>query len=90
MTSKWNYLPLTSEAKAGERAGEAIRQLHSTVSGVLDARRYNLDSRGREVFHPPLRDLHDPFLMPDMNKAVDRINRAMGAKEKFLYTATMM
>lgn len=29
-------------------------------------------------------DLHDPFLMRDMDKAVNRLNKAMGAKEKIL------
>ncbi|MDE5847514.1 MAG: single-stranded-DNA-specific exonuclease RecJ, partial [Muribaculaceae bacterium] len=27
---------------------------------------------------------HDPFLMPDMDKAVERLNRAMGAKERIM------
>lgn len=29
-------------------------------------------------------DLHDPFLMQDMDKAVDRLNKAIGAKEKIM------
>ena len=35
-------------------------------------------------FTPSLEDLHDPFLMPDMDKAVNRLNRAMGAKERIM------
>ncbi|MCM1441502.1 MAG: single-stranded-DNA-specific exonuclease RecJ [Roseburia sp.] len=35
-------------------------------------------------FHPSLKDLHDPFLMPGMEKAVSRLNRAMGAKERIM------
>ncbi len=35
-------------------------------------------------FSPSLDDLHDPFLMPDMDKAVNRLNRAMGAKERIM------
>lgn len=35
-------------------------------------------------FTPSLNDLHDPFLMPDMDKAVTRLNRAMGAKERIM------
>lgn len=35
-------------------------------------------------FHPSLKDMHDPFLMPDMDKAVNRLNRAMGSKEKIM------
>jgi single-stranded-DNA-specific exonuclease len=37
-----------------------------------------------KFFHPSLRDLHDPFLMPDMDKAVDRLYRAMGSKQKIM------
>ncbi len=70
-------------AKAGERAGETIRQLHSGER-IARARGITSIAEAEKFFHPSLRDLHDPFLMPDMNKAVDRINRAMGAKEKIL------
>lgn len=35
-------------------------------------------------FNPSLDDLHDPFLMRDMDKAVARIQRALGDQEKIL------
>lgn len=41
-------------------------------------------AEAEKFFHPSLRDLHNPFLMPDMNRAVDRLNKAMGAKEKIM------
>ena len=37
-----------------------------------------------KFFHPSLKDMHDPFLMPEMDKAVNRLNKAMGSKEKLL------
>lgn len=37
-----------------------------------------------KFFNPSLADLHDPFLMQDMDKAVDRLNKAMGRKEKIM------
>lgn len=43
----------------------------------------NIDSAER-FFHPSLRDLHDPFLMPGMDAAVERLNRAMGSKERIM------
>ena len=43
----------------------------------------NIDSADR-FFHPSLRDLHDPFLMPGMDAAVERLNRAMGSKERIM------
>ena len=35
-------------------------------------------------FHPSLRYLHDPFLMPGMDRAVERLNKALGSKERIL------
>lgn len=84
MTSKWNYLPLTSEEQKLE-SELARRYANCTpVSELLVQRGITSIAEAEKFFHPSLRDLHDPFLMPDMNKAVDRINRAMGAKEKIL------
>ncbi len=38
----------------------------------------------KRFFRPQLADLHDPFLMKDMDRAVERLNRAMGKKERIL------
>jgi single-stranded-DNA-specific exonuclease len=38
----------------------------------------------RSFFRPKLEDLHDPFLMKDMEKAVQRIFAAVGRREKIL------
>ena len=84
MISKWNYLPLTSEEQdleielAKKYAGSpAIAELlvQRGITSVDDAEHF---------FNTSLSDLHDPFLMKDMDKAVDRLNMAMGAKEKIL------
>ena len=37
-----------------------------------------------QFFRPQLTTLHDPFLMNDMDKAVNRLNKAMGAKERIM------
>lgn len=37
-----------------------------------------------QFFNPSLRDLHDPFLMPQMDLAVARLNRAMGSKQRIM------
>ncbi len=84
MTSKWNYLPLTSEEQILE-SELARRYANCTpVSELLVQRGITSLVEAEKFFHPSLRDLHDPFLMPDMDKAVDRLNRAMGSKEKIL------
>ncbi len=78
MTSKWNYLPLTTEEQKLE-SELARRYANCTpVSELLVQRGITSIAEAEKFFHPSLRDLHDPFLMPDMDKAVDRLNRAMG------------
>ncbi len=37
-----------------------------------------------QFFSPSLCDLHDPFLMPQMDLAVARLNRAMGSKQRIM------
>ncbi len=37
-----------------------------------------------QFFSPSLRDLHDPFLMPQMDLAVARLNHAMGSKQRIM------
>ncbi len=84
MISKWNYLPLTSDQKIAEAA---LAQRFATVppiSELLVQRGVTSPEEADRFFRPSLRDLHDPFLMPDMDKAVNRLNRALGSKEKIM------
>ena len=41
-------------------------------------------AQARSFFRPSLDDLHDPFLMKDMDKAVERVGRAVATGEKIL------
>ena len=41
-------------------------------------------SAAKTFFRPSFSDLHDPFLMKDMDKAVDRIEKALAANENIL------
>ncbi len=84
MTSKWNYLPLTSEEQKSE--SELAKKFDNVppISELLAQRGISSVDEAEKFFHPSLRDLHDPFLMPDMDKAVRRLNKAMGKKERIL------
>ena len=84
MTSRWNYLPLTAEEQKKET--ELARRFSSVspISELLVQRGISSIDEAERFFHPSLRDLHDPFLMPDMQRAVDRLNRAMGSKERIM------
>ncbi|MDE6377634.1 MAG: DHH family phosphoesterase, partial [Duncaniella sp.] len=84
MTSKWNYCPLTPDQQ--EAAVRLASRYAATppISELLAGRGISTVEEAEKFFHPSLRDLHDPFLMPDMDKAVNRLNRAMGGKEKII------
>ena len=84
MTSRWNYLPLTAEEQKRETELASRFAKVSPISELLVQRGVCSVSDAEKFFHPSLRDLHDPFLMPDMDKAVERLNRAMGSKEKIM------
>lgn len=84
MTRKWNYPTLSSEDK---RLGAELARRFANcpqVSDLLVQRGITTIDAAERFFHPSVRDLHDPFLMPDMDKAVERLNRAMGAKEPIM------
>ena len=84
MTSKWNYLPLTTEEQKLESALARRYSNCTPVSELLVQRGITSIPDAEKFFHPSLRDLHDPFLMPDMDKAVECLNRAMGSKQRIL------
>ncbi len=54
------------------------------ISELLVQRGITSVEEAEKFFHPSLKDMHDPFLMPDMDKAVNRLNKAMGSKEKIM------
>lgn len=66
-----------AEIDAGTGVGAAIAEL-------LVRRQVTSAEEAEKFFAPSLNDLHDPFLMPDMDKAVHRLNKAMGAKERIM------
>ena len=84
MTSKWNYCPLTSHEQEAESRLAARYGTVPPVSELLAERGISTLEEADRFFHPSLRDLHDPFLMPGMAEAVARLNKAMGAKERIM------
>jgi single-stranded-DNA-specific exonuclease len=84
MISKWNYLPLTKEEQRLETELASKYANCPAIRELLVQRGITSVEEAEEFFHPSLRHLHDPFLMPDMDKAVNRLNKAMGSKEKIL------
>lgn len=84
MISKWNYLPLTSEESKIEAQLATRFPYCAPIARLLVQRGIKTREQVREFFYPSLSQLHDPFLMRDMDKAVARLNDALGAKEKIM------
>lgn len=84
MTSKWHYHPLTSAEQESESALDDRFAGTPPVSQLLVQRGITTVDEANRFFNPSLADMHDPFLMPDMDKAVGRLNKAMGRKERIM------
>ncbi len=84
MISKWNYHTLTSEEE--ELCSKLSEELNinRSIMTLLIQRGINTPEAVKKYFRPQLNDLHDPFLMRDMDKAVMRLNQAIGRKENIL------
>jgi single-stranded-DNA-specific exonuclease len=54
------------------------------IANLLAQRGIDNFEKAKSFFRPTLEELHDPFLMKDMDKAVDRILLAIERKEKIL------
>ena len=84
MHFKWNYEPPTPEEKqAAEELGDNL-SISPILAQLLIKRGINTESAAKRFFHPQLADLINPFLMKDMDIAVERLNEAMGKKERIL------
>ena len=84
MTHKWNYRPITPEQEEASRKLAKGLGISPILGQLLIERGITTVASARKFFHPQLPDLHDPFLMKDMDAAVARLNRAMGRKERIL------
>ena len=54
------------------------------IANLLLQRGVNTAEEAHAFFNPTLNMLHDPFLMKDMDKAVTRLERAIGNEEKIM------
>ena len=81
MQKRWNIL------KGDEKKVIALQQLlkiHPVICRILVQRNIETFENARNFFRPELSDLHDPWLMKDMDKAVERILSAVSHNEKIL------
>ena len=84
MHFKWNYeAPTPEQQKTAKELGDKLN-VSPILGQLLIQRGITTESAAKRFFRPQLADLINPFLMKDMDVAVDRLNDAMGRKERIL------
>ena len=79
---RWTLKPIP-EKSCVQQLSESLGVDFSIASLLVQRGVENFD-QAKAFFRPQLQDLHDPFLMKDMDKAVARIQRALSNKERIL------
>lgn len=81
MEKRWTIL------KADEAAVKSLQEslkIHPVICKILVQRGISGYDESKKYFRPQISDLHSPWLMKDMEKAVDRITTAIDSGEKIL------
>lgn len=84
MHFKWTYTPTSeSEEDAAQTLAHKLN-IAPVLARLLLRRGITTESAAKRFFRPQLTDLINPFLMKDMDLAVDRLNDAIGRKERII------
>ena len=81
MDRRWKIL--TADKQKSDLLKESLK-ISSIICNILVQRGIETFDQSKKYFRPVLTDLHDPWLMKDMDKAVERIIRAVNSNEKIL------
>ena len=84
MINKWIYSELSEEQIEIKNNLANELSISPILAQLLVQRDIITYDDARAFFRPDLGDLHDPFLMKDMDKAVERLTKAMRKNEKIL------
>ena len=84
MINKWNFLTLTNEQQDNKTRLADELSIDPYLAKLLVQRGVETKEEAFDFFNPDLSNLHDPFLYPDMDLAVKRIEKAIGNKERIL------
>jgi single-stranded-DNA-specific exonuclease len=82
MEKKWVVKPAVEQHHV--RHLQEVLGTDEVLSTLLVQRGITTYDEAKSFFRPQLDHLHDPFLMKDMDLAVERITRAIESKEKIL------
>ena len=81
MSKRWNILIAEKEKVA---ALQESLKIHPIICRILVQRGIDTFEKAKDFFRPQLTDLHSPWLMKDMEKAVNRVITAINQQEKIL------
>ena len=84
MTYQWNIRHLTAVEQETQQQLEKELNISSAAARMLVVRGIQTAEEARAFIRPSLDKLHDPFLMKDMDKAVERLHQAITQGEKIL------
>lgn len=79
---RWTLKPKPAEDKIKKLAKDL--NVENFVAQLLIQRGIETFEQARNFFRPSLTHLHDPYLMKDMDKAVERIEKAIANQENIL------
>ena len=83
MEKRWT-LKESAEQKKIDELSSQLNGLNKTLCSLLLQRNIDAFEKAKSFFRPTLSELHDPFLMKDMEKAVERLQKAIKQKEHIL------
>ena len=84
MNYNWNIRCLTAVEQEVQQQLEKELNISSAAARMLVVRGIQTADEARAFVRPSLDKLHDPFLMKDMDKAVERLHQALTQGEKIL------
>jgi single-stranded-DNA-specific exonuclease len=79
---RWNLKPQPEQYKVQHLA--TALSVDAVIASLLVQRGVETYEQAKQFFRPSLEDLHDPYLMKDMDKAVARIEQAIANNENIL------
>ena len=79
MEKRWKLL---EAAKDNSELLRSTLGIHPALCSILTQRGLNTFDKAKSYFRPSIAQLHDPWLMKDMDKAVNRILKAISSNEK--------
>ncbi|NNF82600.1 MAG: single-stranded-DNA-specific exonuclease RecJ [Flavobacteriaceae bacterium] len=79
---RWTLKPKPEQSKV--RSLQEVLKVDTITATLLVQRGIETYDQARHFFRPELNDLHNPFLMKDMDIAVSRIERAMSEEESIM------